>query len=65
MEEQDISYKKEIDLEDEHNPVSMMQMENILKKMKKSICKIKCNKGVGTGFLYLIPFPKLIYYLLE
>ena len=57
MEEQYKNIKKEIDLEDHPNPISMDQMEYILKQMKKSIYKIKCSKGVGTGFLCLIPFP--------
>ena len=35
----------------------MDQMEYILKQKKKNVYKIKCNIGVGTGFLCLIPFP--------
>ena len=57
MEEQNEPYKKEIDLEDHPNPISMEQMKYILKQMEKSIYKIKCKKGFGTGFLCLIPFP--------
>ena len=57
MEEQYESYKKEIDLEDHASPISMEQMEYILKQMKKSVYKIKCNIGTASGFLCLIPFP--------
>ena len=57
MEKQNESYKKEIDLENHPTPISMEQMKYILKQMERSIYKIKSNKGVGTGFLCLIPFP--------
>ena len=57
MEGENEEYQKEIDLEDHSNPISLEQMEHIIKQMKKSIFKIKCEKGVGTGFLCLIPFP--------
>ena len=57
MEKQNEVYKKEIDLEDHPSPISLEQMKYIFKQMEKSIYKIKCSKGVGTGFLCLIPFP--------
>ena len=57
MEEENEIYKIEINLEDHPNPISIEQMEYILKQMKRSIYKIKLNKGFGTGFLCLIPFP--------
>ena len=57
VEEQVESYKKEIDLEGHASPISMEQMKYILKQMEKSIYKIKCEKGTGSGFLCLIPFP--------
>ena len=57
MEGLNLEYQKEIDLEDHSNPISLEQMEHIIKQMKKSLYKIKCSEGVGTGFLCLIPFP--------
>ena len=57
MEGQNEEYQKEIDIENHPNPISLEQMEYIIKQMKKSIYKIKCNNGYGTGFLCLIPFP--------
>ena len=57
MEGKNEEYQKEIDIENHPNPISLEQMEYIIKQMKKSIYKIKCDNGYGTGFLCLIPFP--------
>ena len=45
----------------EENPyireISIDQMQIIKNQMEKSVCKIKCNEGFGTGFFCKIPFP--------
>jgi hypothetical protein len=37
--------------------ISIDQMQIIKNQMEKSVCKIKCNEGSGTGFFCKIPFP--------
>ena len=57
MEEKHDNYIAEKDLEDHPIGISLEQMEVLPNQMKKSICKIKCKEGHGTGFLCLIPNP--------
>ena len=37
-------------------PLSLEDTNKITKQMKKSICKIQCNKACGTGFFVIIKF---------
>ena len=40
-----------------HKPVDIATLEIIMEQSKKSVCKINCKDGTGTGFFCLIPFP--------
>ena len=41
------------------NPVLYKSMKYIIKQMETSICKIKSNNNLGTGFFCVIPFPDM------
>ena len=52
---------KEKILEDYPLPASIEDTNEILKQMKKCICKINNKKGKGTGFFCWIPYQKKKY----
>ena len=51
------NYIPEIQLKNQPVALDFEQMDIIREKMEKSICKIKTDKGYGTGFFCKIPFP--------
>ena len=58
------NYTTEKDLANVPDQVPIDVLEIIIKQIKKSICKIKCNDGGnGTGFFCAIPFPDKFHQL--
>ena len=58
-----MDYYKEKSLDDYLLSVNLETTENILKRMKHSICKICTKNGKGTGFFCKIPFPDMQHLL--
>ena len=56
--ENDLTYKKEVKLVGSVDSLSQAQLKYILSQMQKSICKIRKDKSVGTGFFAKIQFPE-------
>ena len=58
MRNDDIDYIKEIDFEGAITSIQGDSLEKIKDQMKNCSCKIECNeKGNGSGFFSLVPFP--------
>ena len=51
------SYEKEKDLKGLPRPLNLEEIDLIKMKMQKSVFKIKCIDGSGSGFFCKIPFP--------
>ena len=48
--------EKEIKIQDYPLPVTIDETNQILNQLRKCICKIETEKGIGTGFFCYIPY---------
>ena len=53
----------EVGFIEQPQPLNMNQHKKIITQMSNSVCRIEIGNKTGTGFLCLIPFPKIEYRL--